>query len=84
MGTSLPAQGSRPPRRPTALLDRIATTHLFANCGGRIGGLGVVASLVLLFTSGPAAAAPRPISGKLTKTDYTVVALAANGKVRVV
>jgi hypothetical protein len=51
---------------------------------GRIGGLGVVFALVFLATSGPAAARPKPISGKLTKPGYTVVALAANGKSKVV
>ena len=47
---------------------------------GRIGGFGVLVTLVLLATSTPAAAAPKSITGKLTKPGYTVVALAATGK----
>lgn len=33
----------------------------------------------MLTTSGPSAAAPKPITGKLSKPGYTVIALAANG-----
>jgi hypothetical protein len=40
--------------------------------------------LALLAASGSASAAPKPISGKLTKPGYTVIALAANGKASVV
>lgn len=36
--------------------------------------------LALLATSVPAAAAPKPITGTLSKSGYTVIALAANGK----
>jgi hypothetical protein len=42
------------------------------------------ALLGLLAMSSPAAAAPKPISGKLSKSGYTVIAMAANGKARVV
>src|SRR2546422_4041405 len=34
--------------------------------------------------SAPVGAAPRPISGKLSRPGYTVIALAADGKARVV
>jgi hypothetical protein len=47
--------------------------------------LGVGTSLLaLLAASGPAAAAPKPITGKLSKPGYTVIALAASGKARAV
>ena len=36
--------------------------------------------LALLLASAPAGAAPKPITGKLSKPGYTVIALAANGK----
>jgi hypothetical protein len=38
------------------------------------------ASLVLLATTTPASAAPKRLSGKLSRSGYTVIALAANGK----
>ena len=44
----------------------------------------VVAALAALATGAPAAAAPKPISGKLSKPGYTVIALADSGKARVV
>lgn len=40
----------------------------------------LAASVALLVTTGPAAAAPKRISGKLSKPGYTVIALAASGK----
>jgi hypothetical protein len=43
-------------------------------------GLGVAALLVLLVASVPAAAAPKRISGKLSRSGYTVIALAADGR----
>jgi hypothetical protein len=47
----------------------------------RIGALGLAASVGLLAASLPgAAAAPKRITGKLSKPGYTVIALAANGK----
>jgi hypothetical protein len=36
--------------------------------------------LAILATSGPASAAPKPITGKLSKPGYTVIALAPNGR----
>lgn len=39
-----------------------------------------VACMALLVASAPAAAAPKRISGKLSKTGYTVIALASGGK----
>jgi hypothetical protein len=47
-------------------------------------GLSFVASLALLVASGPVAAAPKGITGKLSKRGYTVIALAANGKANAV
>jgi len=52
------------------------TTHVVASC--------LVVSLALLITSAPATAAPKRITGELTKPGYTVIALAANGKARAV
>jgi hypothetical protein len=40
--------------------------------------------LALLLTSSPAGAARKPITGKLTETNYTVIALAPGGKARLV
>jgi hypothetical protein len=42
----------------------------------------LAASLVVLAGSAPASAAPKRITGKLSKRGYTVIALAANGKAR--
>src|SRR3989442_5033712 len=50
----------------------------------RVLALCLVAYLALLAASTPAAAAPRRITGELTKPGYTVIALAANGKARAV
>jgi hypothetical protein len=50
----------------------------------RVGALGVALSLALLAPNAPAGAAPKPITGKLSTSDYTVIALAASGKARVV
>lgn len=47
----------------------------------RIGVFGVAFSLVFV-AAGESAAAPKPISGKLSKPGYTVIALAVNGKAR--
>lgn len=44
----------------------------------------VAVSLALLATSAPAVAARKPISGKLSRPGYTVIALAPGGKARVV
>lgn len=38
------------------------------------------ALLALLATSGPAAAASKPISGKLSKSSYTVIAIGLTGQ----
>jgi hypothetical protein len=58
---------------------------LRARSGARVGASCVGASLLaLLASSGPVAAAPKPISGKLSKPGYTVIALAANGKAKAV
>lgn len=47
----------------------------------RVSALVLVVSAALLAAGAPAAAAaPKPIAGKLTKPGYTVIALAANGK----
>ena len=47
----------------------------------RVGASCVGASLLaVLSTSGPAAAAPKPITGKLSKPGYSVIALAPNGR----
>jgi hypothetical protein len=43
-----------------------------------------VSLLALLTASAPAAAAPKPISGKLSKPGYTVIALAESGKAKAV
>ena len=43
-----------------------------------------VGPLVALLGSSDAAAAPKPISGKLSKPGYTVIAVAADGKVKAV
>lgn len=40
----------------------------------------IAGSLALLAASAPAAAAPKPIAGKLSKPGYTVLALAASGE----
>jgi hypothetical protein len=51
----------------------------------RTGAIGVLVLLILLAaTSSSATARPKPISGKLSKPGYTVIALAANGKARTV
>jgi hypothetical protein len=50
----------------------------------RVGALGVALSLALLAPSAPAGAAPKPITGKLSTSGYTVIALEANGKASVV
>ena len=42
------------------------------------------ASAALLVVGAPAAAAPKPITGTLSKPGYTVIALAANGKAKAV
>lgn len=42
----------------------------------------IVAALVFVSTVAPAAAKLKPISGKLSKPGYTVIALASNGKAR--
>jgi hypothetical protein len=57
---------------------------VWVQSGLRIGALSVAASLALLAASVPAAAAPKPITGKLSRPGYTVIALAANGKAKVV
>lgn len=44
----------------------------------------LVASLAFLATSASAAAAPKRITGQLSKSGYTVIALAANGEAKVV
>jgi hypothetical protein len=44
----------------------------------------LAASVALLTTSAPAAAARKPITGELSKPGYTVIALAANGDAKVV
>jgi hypothetical protein len=46
----------------------------------RIGALSLATSVTLLAASVPADAALKPISGKLSKPGYTLIALAANGK----
>jgi hypothetical protein len=46
----------------------------------RVGGLSVVVALGLLVASGAAEAARKPISGKLSRSGYTVIALAADGR----
>ena len=46
----------------------------------RVGAPCVAATLALFVASASAAAAPKRISGKLSKPGYTVIALAANGK----
>jgi hypothetical protein len=46
----------------------------------RLGPSCIAISLALLAGSEPAAAAPKPISGKLSKPGYTVIAVAASGK----
>jgi hypothetical protein len=48
----------------------------------QIGALAVATSLALLGANAPAAAAPKPITGKLSQPGYTVIALAANGKAK--
>src|SRR6266480_3276310 len=55
-----------------------------AQSRARIGVLCVGAALLaLLAASEPADAAFKPITGKLSKPGYTVIALAANGKAKV-
>lgn len=49
----------------------------------RLGGMCIGAAVALLAASPPAGAKPRPITGKLSKPGYTVIALAANGKAKV-
>jgi hypothetical protein len=51
---------------------------------GRVCGLGIAVSFALLAPSVPAAAAHKPITGKLSRPGYTVIALAENGRARVV
>ncbi|HEX2232840.1 MAG TPA: hypothetical protein VHG69_05700 [Thermoleophilaceae bacterium] len=46
----------------------------------RVAVLGLVASVGLCAASAPASAAPKPISGTLSKSGYTVIALAADGR----
>ena len=46
----------------------------------RVGAPCAVAALALLIASAPAAGAPKPITGKLTKPGLTVIALAASGE----
>ncbi len=46
----------------------------------RIGATCLVASLAVLVAGAPAAAAPKRITGKLSKPGYTLIALAANGE----
>jgi hypothetical protein len=53
-------------------------------CTVRVLASWLVACFALLATSVPAAGAPKPISGKLTRPGYTVAALAADGHARVV
>ncbi|MEK6276852.1 MAG: hypothetical protein AABM29_02410 [Actinomycetota bacterium] len=48
--------------------------------GTAVGVSCLAASLALLVASAPAVAAKKPITGKLSKSGYTVLALAANGK----
>ena len=48
----------------------------------RVGALCAAFSLALLVANAPAA--PKPITGKLSKPGYTVIALAAKGEARVV
>lgn len=49
--------------------------------GVRVGAFCVVASLLaLLATAGPAVAKPKPITGKLSKPGYEVIALATSGE----
>ena len=43
---------------------------------------GAVVLIALFFANAPAAAAAKPITGKLSKPGYTVIALAANGKAK--
>ena len=52
--------------------------------GVRLGLTSVVACLFALVAANIAEAAPRPITGKLSKPGYTVIALAANGKAKAV
>jgi hypothetical protein len=49
----------------------------------RFSALCLAGSLALSVTSAPAAAAPKPITGKLSEPGYTVISLAASGKARV-
>jgi len=42
----------------------------------------IAAAFVFVATAAPASAKPKPISGKLSKPGYTVIALASNGKAR--
>jgi hypothetical protein len=52
-----------------------------ARSRARVCASGIGAPLLALFaTGGPAVAAPKPISGKLSKPGYTVIALAGNGR----
>jgi hypothetical protein len=53
---------------------------LLGQSRARVGAPCVLVLLALLATSGSAAAAAKPISGKLNKPGYTVIALAADGK----
>jgi hypothetical protein len=48
----------------------------------RVGAVAGAFSLAVLAASAPAAAAPKPITGKLSKRGYTVIALPANGKAK--
>lgn len=56
-------------------LPRRSRARVGASCVGVLAGV--------LAASGPAAAAPKPISGKLSKPGYTVIALAPNGQAAV-
>jgi hypothetical protein len=52
--------------------------------GRSVGALSVSVSVALLAGSAPSAAAPKRITGKLSKPGYTVIALAADGKAKAV
>lgn len=48
----------------------------------KVGASCIAVLLALLVVSGPAVAAPKRITGKLSKSGYTVIALASNGKAK--
>ncbi len=52
------------------------------NSACRAGASCVAAYVALVVAAAPAAAAPKPITGTLSKPGYTVIALAANGKAK--